>query len=154
MTSWKSCPCPDRSLKPTAFDAKEKIWTKFPSEGSRYTPPHQSCDFTSKGYCTLVFRKRRNLFNMDPVLHVINFVNPHVGRDFHDMQCTYGYLEVTKYNADVATITHAYKCMSVGVAIQAPVCIGLNIDEMAYNIRYGSCKRKWQVLLLSLLSTR
>ncbi|XP_039010841.1 phosphatidylinositol 4-phosphate 5-kinase 5-like [Hibiscus syriacus] len=32
-------------LKASAFDPKEKIWTRFPPEGSKYTPPHQSCEF-------------------------------------------------------------------------------------------------------------
>ncbi|KAK9024000.1 hypothetical protein V6N11_004184 [Hibiscus sabdariffa] len=43
-------------LKPSAFDPKEKVWTKFPPEGSKHTPPHQSCDFKWKDYCPLVFR--------------------------------------------------------------------------------------------------
>jgi len=43
-------------LKPSAFDPKEKVWTRFPPEGSKHTPPHQSCDFRWKDYCPLVFR--------------------------------------------------------------------------------------------------
>lgn len=38
-------------LKSSAFDAKEKVWTKFPPEGSKYTPPHNSSDFRWKDYC-------------------------------------------------------------------------------------------------------
>ncbi|KAK8445886.1 hypothetical protein SEVIR_9G402900v4 [Setaria viridis] len=38
-------------LKSSAFDPKEKVWTKFPPEGSKYTPPHNSCDFKWKDYC-------------------------------------------------------------------------------------------------------
>ncbi|PKI50850.1 hypothetical protein CRG98_028757, partial [Punica granatum] len=45
-------PPPDNlDLKASAFDVKEKIWTRFPPEGSKYTPPHQSCDFKWKDYC-------------------------------------------------------------------------------------------------------
>ncbi|GJN07844.1 hypothetical protein PR202_ga25712 [Eleusine coracana subsp. coracana] len=43
-------------LKSSAFDPKEKVWTKFPPEGSKYTPPHNSCDFKWKDYCPKVFR--------------------------------------------------------------------------------------------------
>jgi hypothetical protein len=43
-------------LKSSAFDPKEKVWTKFPPQGSKYTPPHNSCDFRWKDYCPQVFR--------------------------------------------------------------------------------------------------
>jgi len=43
-------------LKSSAFDPKEKVWTRFPPEGSKHTPPHQSGDFRWKDYCPLVFR--------------------------------------------------------------------------------------------------
>lgn len=43
-------------LKSSAFDPKEKVWTKFPPEGSKHTPPHNSCDFKWKDYCPKVFR--------------------------------------------------------------------------------------------------
>ncbi|EEC68844.1 hypothetical protein OsI_37431 [Oryza sativa Indica Group] len=53
-------------LKSSAFDPKEKVWTRFPPEGSKHTPPHQSCDFRWKDYCPLVFRTLRKLFDVDP----------------------------------------------------------------------------------------
>ncbi|GJX76015.1 phosphatidylinositol 4-phosphate 5-kinase 6-like protein [Tanacetum coccineum] len=68
----KATPTKSLGLKPTAFDAKEKIWTKFPPEGSKHTPPHQSCDFKFKDYCPLVFRKLRNLFNVDPADYMLS----------------------------------------------------------------------------------
>jgi hypothetical protein len=43
-------------LKPSAFDPKEKVWTRFPPEGSKQTPPHQSIEFRWKDYCPMVFR--------------------------------------------------------------------------------------------------
>jgi 1-phosphatidylinositol-4-phosphate 5-kinase len=43
-------------LKSSAFDPKEKFWTKFPPEGSKHTPPHNSCEFKWKDYCPQVFR--------------------------------------------------------------------------------------------------
>ncbi|XP_021301630.1 phosphatidylinositol 4-phosphate 5-kinase 6 isoform X4 [Sorghum bicolor] len=54
-------------LKPSAFDPKEKVWTRFPPEGSKHTPPHQSCDFRWKDYCPLVFRTLCKLFGVNPV---------------------------------------------------------------------------------------
>ncbi|KAJ9544690.1 hypothetical protein OSB04_024397 [Centaurea solstitialis] len=49
-------PMPSLDLKPSAFNPKEKVWTRFPPEGSKHTPPHQSCEFRWKDYCPLVFR--------------------------------------------------------------------------------------------------
>ncbi|PHT72618.1 hypothetical protein T459_23403 [Capsicum annuum] len=44
------------NLKATFFDTKEKIWTKFPTEGSKHIPPHHSCGFKWKNYYPLGFR--------------------------------------------------------------------------------------------------
>ncbi|KAK8661983.1 hypothetical protein V6N13_091571 [Hibiscus sabdariffa] len=44
-------------LKSSAFDPNEKVWTRFPPEGSKHTPSHQSCEFRWKDYCPLVFRQ-------------------------------------------------------------------------------------------------
>ena len=44
------------TLKLSDFDPKEKFWTRFPPEGSKLTPPHQSIDFRWKDYCPVVFR--------------------------------------------------------------------------------------------------
>jgi 1-phosphatidylinositol-4-phosphate 5-kinase len=45
-----------RELRHSDFDPKEKFWTRFPPEGSKSTPPHQSVDFRWKDYCPMVFR--------------------------------------------------------------------------------------------------
>lgn len=45
-----------RELKESDFDPKEKFWTRFPPEGSKITPPHQSTEFRWKDYCPMVFR--------------------------------------------------------------------------------------------------
>lgn len=45
-----------RGLISNDFDPKEKFWTRFPSEGSKITPPHQSAEFRWKDYCPMVFR--------------------------------------------------------------------------------------------------
>ncbi|XVF24466.1 hypothetical protein REPUB_Repub13aG0130400 [Reevesia pubescens] len=59
-------------LKSSAFDPKEKVWTKFPPEGSKHTPPHQSCEFKWKDYCPLVFRTLRKLFDVDAADYMIS----------------------------------------------------------------------------------
>ncbi|KAM7511840.1 hypothetical protein LguiB_010715 [Lonicera macranthoides] len=68
----RPAPSTSHDLKPTAFDTKEKIWTKFPPEGSKHTPPHQSCDFKWKDYCPLVFRTLRKLFKVDPADYMLS----------------------------------------------------------------------------------
>lgn len=45
-----------QELKPADFDPKERVWTRFPPEGSKTTPPHQSVEFRWKDYCPAVFR--------------------------------------------------------------------------------------------------
>uniref|UniRef100_A0A199U9L3 1-phosphatidylinositol-4-phosphate 5-kinase n=1 Tax=Manihot esculenta TaxID=3983 RepID=A0A199U9L3_MANES len=54
-----------RDLKPSDFDPKEKFWTRFPPEGSKITPPHQSVEFRWKDYCPVVFRHLREHFQVD-----------------------------------------------------------------------------------------
>ncbi|KAG6603313.1 phosphatidylinositol 4-phosphate 5-kinase 4-like isoform X1 [Cucurbita moschata] len=68
----RPAPVASLDLKPSAFDPKEKVWTKFPSEGSKYTPPHQSCEFKWKDYCPLVFRTLRKLFKVDPADYMLS----------------------------------------------------------------------------------
>ncbi|KAF8114738.1 hypothetical protein N665_0034s0077 [Sinapis alba] len=59
-------------LKHSAFDPKEKVWTRFPPEGTKYTPPHQSSEFKWKDYCPLVFRSLRKLFKVDPAEYMLS----------------------------------------------------------------------------------
>ncbi|XP_004503007.1 phosphatidylinositol 4-phosphate 5-kinase 1-like [Cicer arietinum] len=60
-----------RELKQGDFDPKEKFWTRFPPEGSKFTPPHQSVDFRWKDYCPVVFRHLRELFAIDPADYML-----------------------------------------------------------------------------------
>lgn len=60
-----------RELIPSDFDLKEKFWTRFPSEGSKITPPHQSMEFRWKDYCPMVFRYSLFVFHL--VVNVNNF---------------------------------------------------------------------------------
>ncbi|KAJ6774301.1 PHOSPHATIDYLINOSITOL-4-PHOSPHATE 5-KINASE [Salix purpurea] len=60
-----------RDLKPSDFDPREKFWTRFPPEGSKITPPHQSSDFRWKDYCPVVFRHLRELFQVDPADYML-----------------------------------------------------------------------------------
>ncbi|XP_010554770.1 PREDICTED: phosphatidylinositol 4-phosphate 5-kinase 4 [Tarenaya hassleriana] len=68
----RQAPIVSLDLKPSAFDPKEKIWTRFPPEGTRYTPPHQSSEFKWKDYCPLVFRSLRKLFKVDPADYMLS----------------------------------------------------------------------------------
>ncbi|CAK9184048.1 unnamed protein product [Ilex paraguariensis] len=65
-------PPPSLDLKASDFDAKEKYWTRFPPEGSKYTPPHQSCEFRWKDYCPKVFRTLRMLFKVDAADYMLS----------------------------------------------------------------------------------
>ncbi|KAI3525970.1 hypothetical protein L1887_05109 [Cichorium endivia] len=65
-------PVPSLDLKASAFNPKEKVWTRFPPEGSKYTPPHQSCEFRWKDYCPLVFRTLRMLFKVDAADYMLS----------------------------------------------------------------------------------
>ncbi|GLT57747.1 hypothetical protein SLA2020_306970 [Shorea laevis] len=60
-----------RALKQQDFDPKEKFWTRFPPEGSKLTPPHQSVEFRWKDYCPMVFRHLRELFQVDPADYML-----------------------------------------------------------------------------------
>lgn len=60
-----------RELKPSDFDPKEKFWTRFPREGSKTTPPHQSMEFRWKDYCPMVFRQLRKRFQVDPADYML-----------------------------------------------------------------------------------
>ncbi|XP_047341996.1 phosphatidylinositol 4-phosphate 5-kinase 1-like [Impatiens glandulifera] len=60
-----------RDLKDSDFDPKKKFWTKFPAEGSKVTPPHQSTEFRWKDYCPIVFRHLRELFQVDPADYML-----------------------------------------------------------------------------------
>ncbi|KAK9134921.1 hypothetical protein Syun_014251 [Stephania yunnanensis] len=60
-----------RDIRPTDFDPKEKFWTRFPTEGSKVTPPHQSIEFRWKDYCPMVFRRLRELFSIDPADYML-----------------------------------------------------------------------------------
>ncbi|KAE8038406.1 hypothetical protein FH972_010920 [Carpinus fangiana] len=68
----RPAPMTTLDLKSSAFDPKEKVWTKFPPEGSKHTPPHQSSDFRWKDYCPVVFRTLRKLFKVDPADYMIS----------------------------------------------------------------------------------
>ncbi|KAF8009952.1 hypothetical protein BT93_J0815 [Corymbia citriodora subsp. variegata] len=68
----RPAPATSLDLKASVFDPKEKVWTRFPPEGSKHTPPHQSCEFRWKDYCPLVFRTLRKLFRIDAADYMIS----------------------------------------------------------------------------------
>ncbi|GAB2267138.1 Phosphatidylinositol 4-phosphate 5-kinase 4 [Dionaea muscipula] len=68
----RQAPQTSLDLKANAFDPKEKIWTKFPPEGSKNTPPHTSSEFKWKDYCPYVFRALRKLFKVDAADYMLS----------------------------------------------------------------------------------
>ncbi|KAK7318381.1 hypothetical protein RJT34_03080 [Clitoria ternatea] len=60
-----------RELRPGDFDPNKKFWTRFPPEGSKFTPQHHSVDFRWKDYCPMVFRHLRELFAIDPADYML-----------------------------------------------------------------------------------
>ncbi|XP_010067728.2 phosphatidylinositol 4-phosphate 5-kinase 6 [Eucalyptus grandis] len=68
----RPAPATSLDLKASAFDPREKVWTRFPPEGSKHTPPHQSCEFKWKDYCPVVFRTLRKLFKVDAADYMIS----------------------------------------------------------------------------------
>ncbi|GAV61641.1 PIP5K domain-containing protein/MORN domain-containing protein [Cephalotus follicularis] len=68
----RPAPAASLDLKASAFDPKEKVWTRFPPGGTKYTPPHQSSEFKWKDYCPLVFRTLRKLFKVDPADYMLS----------------------------------------------------------------------------------
>ncbi|KAG8642404.1 phosphatidylinositol 4-phosphate 5-kinase 1 [Manihot esculenta] len=71
-----------RELRQSDFDSKEKYWTRFPPEGSKSTPPHQSVDFKWKDYCPMVFRHLRELFAIDPADYMVAICGNDALREF------------------------------------------------------------------------
>ncbi|XP_054803956.1 phosphatidylinositol 4-phosphate 5-kinase 4-like [Prosopis cineraria] len=65
-------PTSNFDLNPSAFDPKDKIWTRFPPEGSKHTPPHGSAEFKWKDYCPIVFRTLRSLFKVDAAEYMLS----------------------------------------------------------------------------------
>ncbi|KAH9295551.1 hypothetical protein KI387_039139, partial [Taxus chinensis] len=46
-------PEPTREISLGDFGPKARIWMRFPPEGSKFTPPHQSVEFRWKDYCPM-----------------------------------------------------------------------------------------------------
>ncbi|KAG6538924.1 hypothetical protein ZIOFF_004076 [Zingiber officinale] len=67
----KPCSAQLRELQQEDFDPMKKFWTRFPPEGSKSTPPHQSPEFRWKDYCPMVFRHLRKLFSVDPADYML-----------------------------------------------------------------------------------
>ncbi|PHT37018.1 Phosphatidylinositol 4-phosphate 5-kinase 4 [Capsicum baccatum] len=72
----KLSPPSSLDLEPSAFDPKEKYWTRFPPEGSKSTPCHQSCEFRWKDYCPKVFGALRTLFKVDATEYMLSICGP------------------------------------------------------------------------------
>ncbi|CAN8287896.1 unnamed protein product [Cochlearia groenlandica] len=71
-----------RELRHCDFDPKDKQWTRFPTEGSKFTPPHLSVEFKWKDYCPIVFRHLRELFTIDPADYMLAICGNESLREF------------------------------------------------------------------------
>ncbi|KAL5209678.1 hypothetical protein ABZP36_005301 [Zizania latifolia] len=69
----KSSALPFKKLAASDFDPREKIWTRFPPEGSKFTPPHHSVDFRWKDYCPAVFRCPIAAYLFDSERNLLSF---------------------------------------------------------------------------------
>ncbi|GLJ50410.1 hypothetical protein SUGI_1074360 [Cryptomeria japonica] len=65
-------PEPTREISLGDFGPKARIWMRFPPEGSKFTPPHQSVEFRWKDYCPMVFRNLRELFKIDVAEYMLS----------------------------------------------------------------------------------
>ncbi|KAL4451482.1 hypothetical protein ABPG75_007144 [Micractinium tetrahymenae] len=61
---------PPKSIGEAHF--REKVWLKFPREGSEVTPPHPSGDFKWKDYCPTAFKHLRGLFGIDNSQYILS----------------------------------------------------------------------------------
>ena len=50
----------------------EQVKVHFPRVGSKATPPHPSGDFKWKDYCPRVFKRLRDVFNINPAQYMLS----------------------------------------------------------------------------------
>ncbi|KAK7385105.1 hypothetical protein VNO78_30816 [Psophocarpus tetragonolobus] len=81
----KLTPLPFRELRPHDFGPKGTFWIRFPPEGSKFTPPHQSVDFRWKDYCPVVFKHLRQLFGIDPADYMLAICGNDTLRDISSL---------------------------------------------------------------------
>ncbi|GAB4813493.1 hypothetical protein N2152v2_000539 [Parachlorella kessleri] len=62
LTTLSKVPRPSQ-IKEANFH--QKVWLRFPRNGSEVTPPHPSNDFKWKDYCPEAFRKLRDIFGIN-----------------------------------------------------------------------------------------
>jgi 1-phosphatidylinositol-4-phosphate 5-kinase len=60
---------------------QEKVWLKFPRQGSEVTPPHPSNDFKWKDYNPIVFRQLRGLFGISNSEYILSTCGDHALRE-------------------------------------------------------------------------
>jgi 1-phosphatidylinositol-4-phosphate 5-kinase len=60
---------------------EEKVWLRFPRQGSEVTPPHPSNDFKWKDYSPIVFRQLRGLFGISNSEYILSTCGDHALRE-------------------------------------------------------------------------
>ncbi|XP_013716499.2 phosphatidylinositol 4-phosphate 5-kinase 7 [Brassica napus] len=71
-TVGKITPVPRREVRASDFGKKARTMVYFPRDGSNFTPPHKSIDFSWKDYCPMVFRNLRAMFKLDPADYMMS----------------------------------------------------------------------------------
>ncbi|XP_048638103.1 phosphatidylinositol 4-phosphate 5-kinase 7 isoform X2 [Brassica napus] len=71
-TVGKITPVPRRDVRASDFGKKARTVMFFPKDGSNFTPPHKSIDFSWKDYCPMVFRNLREMFKLDAAEYMMS----------------------------------------------------------------------------------
>ncbi|KAL0703837.1 hypothetical protein Bca4012_070262 [Brassica carinata] len=71
-TVGKITPVPRRDVRGSDFGKKARTVMFFPKDGSNFTPPHKSIDFSWKDYCPMVFRNLREMFKLDAAEYMMS----------------------------------------------------------------------------------
>ncbi len=75
LTTLSKLPPLAGALEKAHFD--EKVWIRFPRQGSEVTPPHPSNDFKWKDYSPIVFRQLRGLFGISNSEYILSTCGDH-----------------------------------------------------------------------------
>ncbi|KAG7653846.1 Phosphatidylinositol-4-phosphate 5-kinase core [Arabidopsis suecica] len=71
-TVGKITPVPRREVRASDFGKNARTKMFFPRDGSNFTPPHKSVDFSWKDYCPMVFRNLRQMFKLDAAEYMMS----------------------------------------------------------------------------------
>ena len=64
--------CPSQVFFEGSCQTLMQVKVNFPRKGSSATPPHPSGDFKWKDYCPKVFKRLRDVFNINPAQYMLS----------------------------------------------------------------------------------